>query len=96
MIARVSLSNAGAYYAEFRASLQDLGDVDWNAVASTNFQSASVKEAKQAEFLLHGDFPWSLVSQIGVASHAVAAQAFAAIHRAAHQPKISVQPTWYF
>lgn len=91
-----SLSNAGAHYAEFRASLQDLGDVDWDAVASTDFRSASVKEGKQAEFLLHGDFPWMLVSQIGVASHAVATQARAAIQRAVHQPNISVQPAWYF
>lgn len=91
-----SLSNAGAYYAEFRASLQDLGDVDWNAVASTDFRSAPVKEGKQAEFLLHGDFPWSLVSQIGVASPAVAGQARAAIQAAAHQPIVSVQPAWYF
>src|SRR3954470_6040796 len=51
-----SLSNAGALYAEFRTSLQDLADIDWRAVASTDFRSDSVKEGKQAEFLLHGDF----------------------------------------
>jgi hypothetical protein len=91
-----SLSNAGAFYAEFRASLNELDQVDWNAVASTDFRRASVKEGKQAEFLLHGDFPWSLVSQIGVASQDVATQTRTAIQRSAHQPSISVQPTWYF
>jgi hypothetical protein len=91
-----SLSNAGAYYAEFRNSLNDLGDVDWDAVAALDFRSATVKEGKQAEFLLHGDFPWSLVSQIGVASGATATLAGAALKGAPHQPPISVQPTWYF
>ena len=91
-----SLSNAGAAYAEFRSNLSDLSDVDWNAVASTDFRSPSVKEGKQAEFLLHGAFPWHLVARIGVASQSVALQARAAIQGAAHQPAISVQPNWYF
>jgi hypothetical protein len=91
-----SLSNAGAYYAEFRARLHDLGEVNWNAVASKDFRDTTVKEGKQAEFLVHGDFPWNLVSQIGVASRATAMQAHAAIQGAAHQPAIAVQPTWYF
>jgi hypothetical protein len=91
-----SLSNAGAIYAEFRSSWNDLSDVDWNAVALTDFRSASVKEGKQAEFLFHGAFPWSLVARLGVASQSIAAQARAAIQGTAHQPTISVQPTWYF
>jgi len=91
-----SLSNAGAYYAEFRNRLKDLGDVDWDAVAAVDFRSATVKEGKQAEFLLQGDFPWSLVSQIGVASVATATLAGGALQGAPHQPPISVRPTWYF
>lgn len=91
-----SLSNAGATYAEFRSDLNELGDVDWNAVASTDFRSAAVREGKQAEFLLHESFPWNLVARIGVASPAVAAQARTAIQGAAHQPSITVQPNWYF
>lgn len=98
-----SLSNAGADYAQFRCSLTDLGHIDWDAVASTNFSNGSytpsgnqVKEGKQAEFLLQDDFPWSLVQRIGVASQAVAVQAHAALANAAHQPNVSVQPSWYF
>ena len=98
-----SLSNAGAGYAQFRNSLNDLHHVDWDAVASNNFSAGSytpsgnqVKEGKQAEFLLHNDFPWSLVQRIGVASQAIANQARVAIANAAHQPQISVQPSWYF
>lgn len=98
-----SLSNAGAGYAQFRNSLSDLHHVDWDAVASNNFSAGSytpsgiqVKEGKQAEFLLHGDFPWSLVQRIGVASQAIASQAHVAIAAAAHKPQISIQSSWYF
>ena len=58
-----SLSNAGARYASFRADPAELDQIDWNAVASTDFRSPTVKEAKQAEFLVHGSFPWDLVEQ---------------------------------
>lgn len=91
-----SLSNAGAMYTQFRNDLQRLGDVDWSAVAARDFRDAQVKEGKQAEFLLHQDFPWELVQRIGVQSQEVANLAHAAIANAAHQPQISVEPGWYF
>jgi hypothetical protein len=98
-----SLSNAGSAYTEFRDDLKDLHDIDWDAVASTNFSAGSytpsgnlVKEAKQAEFLLEDDFPWSLVQRIGVASQTVASRVRAALANAAHKPQISVEPSWYF
>lgn len=98
-----TLSNAGAGYAQFRNTLNDLGHIDWDAVASTNFSNGSytpsgnqVKEGKQAEFLLYGDFPWVLVRRIGVASPAIAVKVQAAVASAAHKPNVTVQPTWYF
>jgi hypothetical protein len=98
-----SLSNAGASYAQFRNSLNDLGDIDWDAVASTNFSNGSytpsglrVKEGKQAEFLLHDAFPWHLVQRIGVASQAIAIKARNALINATHQPQVAVEPSWYF
>ena len=98
-----SLSNAGASYAQFRNDLADLGHIDWDAVTSNNFANGSytpsglpVKEGKQAEFLLHEYFPWSLVQRIGVSSSGVSVQAHAAIANAAHKPGVSVQPSWYF
>lgn len=91
-----SLSNAGARYAEFRNALQALGEIAWGAVSATDFRQSAVQEGKQAEFLVHGSFPWSLVSQIGVASIAVATRARAAMKNAVHRPPVSVKPTWYF
>jgi len=52
-----SLANAGAYYVEFRKNLNDLNQIDWTSVFARDFRSADVKEAKAAEFLLHGSFP---------------------------------------
>lgn len=98
-----SLSNAGASYAQFRKSLKKLGDIDWDAIASNDFSNGAytpsgkqVKEGKQAEFLLQGALPWSLVRRIGVASTAIAAKARAALAGADHRPKISMQTDWYF
>ena len=89
-----SLSNAGAYYTQFRKRLIDLGEVNWPAVAATDFRSADVKEGKQSEFLVHGGFPWSLVSRIGVHSVGIAQKADAALSAAAHRPTVEVRPDW--
>lgn len=87
-----SLSNAGAYYAQFRASLAELDQVDWAAVQATDFRTAEVKEGKQAEFLVHGSFPWSLVSRVGVKSAGIQTQAGAIIAAVGHQPTVEVRP----
>ena len=66
-----SLSNAGARYAAYRSSLVDLRDLNWPAIASTDFRLAEVKEGKQAEFLVRDFAPWELFCRIGVGSDAV-------------------------
>ena len=91
-----SLSNAGAYYAEFRSSTSALSEINWAAVAATDFRDPAIKEGKQAEFLVHGTSPWTLVSRIGVCSPAIATRAAAAIASAAHKPPIEVRRDWYY
>ena len=91
-----SLSNAGARYAQFRGILGDLHQLDWAAMAATDFRAAAVKEAKQAEVLIHGFFPWTLVTAVGVHSTAIRTQAAAVIARDAHQPRVVVEKTWYY
>lgn len=56
----------------------------------------TVKEAKQAEFLVHGSFPWDLVEAVGVISDGVRGQAEAAIAASTHRPAIIVRPKWYY
>jgi hypothetical protein len=90
-----TLSNAGARYASFRANPAELDQIDWGAVASTDFRGPTVKEAKQAEFLVHGSFPWALVEALGVISDGVRGQAEAAIAASTHRPPVTVRPKWY-
>lgn len=91
-----SLSNAGAAYAEFRKDLGQLGEIDWRAVAATDFRDPEVKERKQAEFLVHRFVPWCLVGRVGVRNAKARQQALAAIADAEHQPAVDVIPRWYF
>ncbi len=91
-----SLSNAGAHYTEFRDDLADLRDVNWEAVGSRFFTSPDIKEGKQAEFLVHGFFPWELVERIGVANQATGQKALAAVSKASHQPLVQIMTGWYF
>ena len=91
-----TLSNAGAVYCQFRSSLDDLDQLNWNAIAATDWRAPEIKEGKQAEFLLHGSFPWSLVSRIGVQSVSIKALVDAALHPARYRPKVEVNPNWYY
>jgi hypothetical protein len=45
-------------YAEFYNNISDLDKINWDAVVSDDFTSPSVKDGKQAEFLMHRSFPW--------------------------------------
>jgi hypothetical protein len=65
-----TLSNAGASYFENRCHLEQLSDINWEAVQTNKWSglgiSGLIKEGKQAEFLLERSFPWFLVERIGV------------------------------
>lgn len=91
-----SLSNAGAYGVEFRNSLDQLDQINWPAVAATDWRSSTVKHGKQAEFLIRESFPWHLVERIGVHSNAIAQRAAQAIAAADHQPDIEILREWYY
>lgn len=91
-----SLSNAGAVYAQFRACIDNLGEINWPAVAATDFRLADIKEGKQAEFLVYDSFPWGLVDRIGVHSRPIAQQVADAMHGAAHRPIVEVRRDWYY
>lgn len=91
-----SLSNAGARYAQFRSQTDHLGEVNWAAVAASDFRPADVKEGKQAEFLLHEFFSWDLVERIGVVSQGMAQQVANDLHGRRHRPPIVIRPDWYY
>lgn len=91
-----TLANARAAYVSFRASLENLGEVNWDAVAATDFRLADIKEAKQAEFLVQQSFPWHLVERIGVHSQRIVSRVSDAMQGAAHRPRIEIRRDWYY
>ena len=91
-----TLGNASANYAEFRTSLNQLSDVNWQAVLGTDFSTPANKDAKQAEFLLEGGFPWGLVERIGVIDNTVATQVADALHGADYRPPVEIKRGWYY
>jgi hypothetical protein len=91
-----SLSNAGAFYAQFRSDIGRLVEVNWPAVAAKDFRAADVKEGKQAEFLIHESFPWELVDRIGVISQAMAQQVMNAMRGAEYRPAVEIRRDWYY
>jgi hypothetical protein len=88
--------NADGYLAEFYNSADDLGRINWNAVRATDFRDMVVKEGKQAEFLIHGAFPWPLIEKVGAMDGSIAQQAANALANQAHRPVVHVERSWYF
>ena len=93
-------SNAGAYYFDDYCDLAQLKEINWEAVQAVRWSgsgiSSSVKEGKQAEFLVERSFPGELVSRIGVKSMQMRSLVAEAIKLAQHQPKIEIKPDWYY
>lgn len=91
-----SLSNAGAVYTEFRKQRDQLDQIDWHAVAATDFRDRAIKEGKQSEFLVHEFVPWQLVRRVGACTAAAQRAALAHIAAAAHRPPVEIHRAWYF
>jgi hypothetical protein len=91
-----TLSNAGANYFEDRGNLAHLNEIDWDAVKAKLWSVSSVKEHKQAEFLMENHFPWHLFGRIGVHSRAIYQQVVNALPANGHRPQVEVQPEWYY
>ena len=92
----LTLGNAAAYATEVRDSLDALEEINWTAVNARNFREPAIKDGKQAEFLLHGKFPWSLVERIGVRDRRIAARVAEALNVAEHRPRVEVRADWYY
>jgi hypothetical protein len=95
-----TLSNAGAYYFEDRCAIADLAEVNWQAVMTNRWSgngiSRSVKEGKQAEFLMEKSFPWRLVERIGIHSLPLSQAVADAMRGAQHRPVVEIKRDWYY
>ncbi|MEY9396203.1 hypothetical protein ABIF79_002578 [Bradyrhizobium japonicum] len=89
-----STINAAHGAADFYGGLDDLSEIDWNAVSSR--QWTGCRDQKQAEFLLQQSFPWQLVRRIGVYSLGIAQRASNAMQGTAHRPALEIKSDWYY
>lgn len=79
--------------------LAELDRIDWGAVRARDFRAPEVKEGKQAEFLLHGGFPWHLVETIGVSCQAIrdrVGEILAQAGATPGQPLVAIRRAWYY
>jgi len=91
-----SLSNAGAYHVEFRNDVAMLNQLNWSAIAATQWKPAEIRDPKQAEFLVHGSFPWELVGRIGVRSADIQEQVNSILRSSTTKPRVEVIRSWYY
>jgi hypothetical protein len=95
-----TLSNAGSSYFEDRCDLDQLDEVDWEAVTAGTWSGRGVDpgvmERKQAEFLMERSFPWFLIERIGVYSEVIYTQVANALPTEGHRPKLEVARHWYY
>ena len=95
-----TLSNAGSNFFDDRCDLSQLGEINWDAVQANKWGgtgvSSSVREGKQAEFLMEHSFPWNLIERIGVHSKAVYHQVGETLASAGHRPRLEVINDWYY
>jgi hypothetical protein len=89
-------SNAGAYYSDAWCHPDDLCQVNWDAVGARQWSAPDVKEAKQAEFLVHESFPWHLVERVGVRTMQVQEKVEALLTGAGSGTPVQVRPEWYY
>ena len=91
-----TLSNAGSDYFEDRCNLEQLNQINWTAVFASDWREPTVKEGKQAEFLIESKFPWELVSRISVHSTVVRNKVQELISPLGHHPPVEIKPDWYY
>ena len=95
-----TLSNAGAYYFEDRSDLGHLHEINWEAVQSNRWSGAdiqpSVKESKQAEFLMERCFPWQLIQRIGVNTQLTYRNVVNVLPTEGYRPTVELRREWYY
>lgn len=87
--------NAGSYLASFYKDLNHLSKINWSAIKTNDWQNTSVKEYKQAEFLVYDSVPFKLVEKIGVCNNIVKNKVVRKLGMS-KQPSVEVRREWYY
>ena len=83
-------------YAAYHDKLDELDDVNWDVMSNTYWSEPSIKEARQAEFLVHDWFQWDALLEIGVIDDAMATRVRSLLGPSAKTPVVSVRRNWYY
>jgi hypothetical protein len=87
-------------YTQFFDNLNDLDKIDWKLMAERYWHDTDDdpdrKRRRQAEFLVHRLFPWSMVQSIGVHNHSIEELVLQEITRGQHHPEVRVERRWYY
>lgn len=85
---------------EFYESLDDLNKIDWDLMKSTRWNDtesdANRKWRRQAEFLVHNNFPVTLIAGIGVMSEKVKIEVEKILKAKDVEISVKVLPNWYY
>ncbi len=92
----ITNGNAGSRYFDDFSTFGKLRELNWTAIQARQWSQASVKEAKQSEFLVEDQVPWPLVSRIGVQSAQVQAQVQQYLTTTGHRPPVEIKLDWYY
>ena len=87
-------SNAGSYHFDDYSDIGSLNRLDWQAIEADDWREC--REGKQAEFLFEGEFPWGLISRIGVHSRGIGAKVQKTLQASRHRPRVMIKPNWYY
>ena len=92
--------HAEIVFSVFFEDVADLPKVDWDVMKAQYWSDYKTdpdrKRRRQAEFLVHGFFPWKMLTQIGVSNERVAKETEKAIVGCLHKPFIVVAKQWYY
>ncbi|OWY33704.1 type II toxin-antitoxin system toxin DNA ADP-ribosyl transferase DarT [Herbaspirillum aquaticum] len=91
----VSDGNAGAAYASFGNTLAHFEALDWEIIESNSWGGERLHK-KQSEFLVADFFPWTSFVKIGCYNQAALNKVQAILQGSQHQPRVRVEPNWYY
>lgn len=85
---------------DFFDDLRDLDKIDWGVMKATYWvdtpEDGDRSRRRQAEFLIHDHFPWTMVQEIAVRNATVKAEVDAVLVGAAYRPPVAIRPGWYY
>lgn len=87
-------------YSDFYDDLKDLSQIDWQIMTEKYWkdtdQDGDRKRRRQAEFLVHQFFPWTLVEEIGVINDSIKTKVETILQNHQYQPSVKKYPQWYY